>query len=114
MAGASNVAARPIGSGNSVVPLTATPCSDSLHQSYAGTFRRGMARAWLTSWVAFSSSVICFTRAAARCSGARLVSSHGFSESCAAAAHANLQTINAAANHEWGFFIAFLTGGLDG
>jgi len=33
------------GSGNSVTPSEMTPCKASLHQSYEGIFRRGMARA---------------------------------------------------------------------
>src|SRR3954453_24024216 len=85
MAGTSKVAASPTGSGNCVMPWLATPCSDSLHQSYAGTFRRGMARAWFTSWLAFSSSVILLPSAAPLFSGKRLVSSHvGFWASWAA------------------------------
>ncbi len=48
-----------------------------------------MARAWFTSWLAFSSSVIRCTRSAARCSGGRLVSRYaGFCASCPAAGHA--------------------------
>src|SRR5579884_257280 len=87
MPGTSNVAASPIGSGNSVVPSAATPCSASLHQSYAGTLRRGIARAWFTSCDAFSSSVIRCTKSVARCSGDRLGFMYGnFSASCALAA----------------------------
>src|SRR5215469_16495073 len=99
MAGASKVAANPTGSGNSVVPLVATPCNDSLHQSYAGTFNREMGRAWFTSWLAFSSRVILLTNAAARCSGERLVSSQaGFwLPSCAAATKRETQPNNVAA-----------------
>src|SRR5215469_11574291 len=99
MAGASKVAANPTGSGNSVVPLVATPCNDSLHQSYAGTFNREMGRAWFTNWLAFSSSVILLTSAAARCSGERLVSSQaGFwLPSCPAAAKRETQPSHAVA-----------------
>src|SRR5882672_9197064 len=82
--GVSKVAASPTGSGNSVVPSTATPCKASLHQSYAGTFRRGIARDWFTSWEAFSWRVMRCTKSAARSSGDSLESRYGKLEvSCA-------------------------------
>src|SRR5689334_8531872 len=68
MVSVSNVAARATGSGNSVVPLLATPCSASLHQLYAGTFNLGIARDWFVNCVTFSSTVMRCTRSAARCS----------------------------------------------
>src|SRR5690348_7349594 len=71
MASVSNVDARPTGSGNSVVPLLATPCSASLHQLYAGMCNLSMARDWLVNWVTFSSTVMRWTRSAARCSGGK-------------------------------------------
>ena len=57
-----------------------------------------MARAWFTSWVAFSASVIFCTRSAARCSADRLVSRYaGLGAFCAPAIQAAAAHVSAAA-----------------
>ena len=65
--GSSKVAARPMACGNTVaMPWFATPWSASLHQLYAGTWRRGMAADVLLNCVAFSSTVMRETRSSTR------------------------------------------------
>ena len=64
--------ARRIGSGRSVTPSAMTPCKTSLHQSYAGISRGGIARAGFTSCDAFSCRVMRWTRSAARSFGRKL------------------------------------------
>ena len=90
---ASKVAASPIACGKTVAkPPPATPCSASDQMLYSGTFSRGMARVRLTSWDAFSSSVMRATRSSTRWSIGSAGSWNGNAGGCAwssEAAHAS-------------------------